>query len=83
MTSILAEAIKTNDYVVVHTISGLVYAGRALGYDDSFKLIILEYRNGSDIKTTDVYLPNILSIQRTTLEKIEKMRNERRLNKKT
>jgi hypothetical protein len=80
--SVLKQAILKRDYIVIHTISGLVYAGRALGYDPDFKLVTLEYRNASEIKTTDVCLPNILSVQLTTVEKIDKMRNDKKAGKR-
>lgn len=79
--SVLNKAIQENRLIVAHTVSGLVYAGKVLGYDSSTKMLTLEYVNDSTSKKTDIYLPNILSIQETTKEKIDAMRKQKKEGK--
>jgi len=71
-------AVKDQKYVVAQGTNGMTYTGRALELcDDGKTLVVMYERDGREFKT-DLYIDNLCSLQETTKEEIEKVRQEKK-----
>ena len=81
-STVLADVIKNNSYIVAQGTNGMTYTGRVIGYDDTERSLVVIYEKQESGKRTefktDLYVDNLCSLQETTKEDIERVRDNKR-----
>ena len=78
MRSVIREAVANGDYVVIQAVNSMTYTGKAVSYDDEANILTVHYEKDNRGFETDIMLDNVCSVQLTTKEEIEKVRETKR-----